>query len=251
MKAYVIIRLSNDAVLTTKVFFSCDSTVLWDPGHLTYRRFLELFRHMVALLGRVISPLQGLYLHRTTQHRKTRTNIHALSGIRTYDPSNQPAKTHASDRTATVTGNCWCFDLNYGLYNVSGESSRNRWKKSLHVLRYNSDVANWEICKFFHCSLSTKHAVQFPKFLYITGMFRLPSLFTSGGKYKSTFAQVLLEVGLTQANVSGVFQALSDVLLLSFLNVRYRDYASHLVCPTLWSLKYAPVTKARYEYFSK
>jgi hypothetical protein len=32
------------------------------------------------------------------------TNIHALSGIRTHDPSNQPTKTHASDRTATVTG---------------------------------------------------------------------------------------------------------------------------------------------------
>jgi hypothetical protein len=27
-----------------------------------------------------------------------------MSGIRTQDPSNQPAKTHASDRTATVTG---------------------------------------------------------------------------------------------------------------------------------------------------
>jgi hypothetical protein len=58
---------------------------------------------MVGLLGRVISPLQGLYLHRITQHRKTRTNIHDLSGIRTHDPRNQPAKTHASDRTATVT----------------------------------------------------------------------------------------------------------------------------------------------------
>jgi hypothetical protein len=58
---------------------------------------------MVGLLGRVISPSQGLYLHRT-QHRKTRTNIQALSRIRTHDPSNQPAKTHASDRTATVTG---------------------------------------------------------------------------------------------------------------------------------------------------
>jgi hypothetical protein len=67
--------------------------------------FLNYFRHMVGLLGRVISPSQGLYLHRTTQHRKTRTNIHALSGIRTHDPSNLPAKTHASDRTATVTGN--------------------------------------------------------------------------------------------------------------------------------------------------
>jgi hypothetical protein len=85
-------------------FLSCGSTVLLDPGRLTYRRFLEPFRHMVGLLGRVISPSQGLYLHRTTQHGKTRTNIHALSGIRTHDPRNQPAKTHASDRTATVTG---------------------------------------------------------------------------------------------------------------------------------------------------
>jgi hypothetical protein len=77
---------------------------LKELGRLTYRRFLELFRHMVGLLGRVISPSQGLYLLRTTQHGKMRTNIHALSGIRTHDPSNQPAKTHASDRTATVTG---------------------------------------------------------------------------------------------------------------------------------------------------
>jgi hypothetical protein len=65
---------------------------------------------MVGLLGRVISPSQGLYLHRTKQHRKTRTNIHALSGIRTHGPSNQPAKTHASDRTATVTGIRYHFD---------------------------------------------------------------------------------------------------------------------------------------------
>jgi hypothetical protein len=68
------------------VFFSCGSTVLWDPGRL--RRFLELFRHMVGLLGRVISSSQGLYLHRTTQHKKTLTNIHALSGIRTHNLSN-------------------------------------------------------------------------------------------------------------------------------------------------------------------
>jgi hypothetical protein len=43
-------------------------------------------RHTVGLLGRVISSSQGLYLHRTTQHRQTRTNIHALGGIRTRDP---------------------------------------------------------------------------------------------------------------------------------------------------------------------
>jgi hypothetical protein len=42
----------------------------------------------------------------TGQHNTERrgTDIHALSGIRTHDHSNQPAKTHASDRTVTVTG---------------------------------------------------------------------------------------------------------------------------------------------------
>jgi hypothetical protein len=74
---------------------------LKDLGRLTYRRFLELFRHMVGLL---ISPSQGLYLYMTTQHRKMRTNNHVLNGIRTHDPRNKLAKTHASDRTATVTG---------------------------------------------------------------------------------------------------------------------------------------------------
>jgi hypothetical protein len=85
-------------------FFSVAVQSLKDLGRLTYRRFLELFRHLVWLLRRVISPSQGLYLHRTTQHRKMRTNIHALSGIRTHDPSSKLAKTHTSDRTATVTG---------------------------------------------------------------------------------------------------------------------------------------------------
>jgi hypothetical protein len=50
-------------------------------------------RHLVGLLGRVISLSQGLYQHRTAQHRKTRTNIHALSGIRTRDHNIQTAKT--------------------------------------------------------------------------------------------------------------------------------------------------------------
>jgi hypothetical protein len=44
---------------------------LTDLGRLiTYRRFLDLLRHMVGLLGRVISPSQGLYLHRTTPTQK-------------------------------------------------------------------------------------------------------------------------------------------------------------------------------------
>jgi len=48
---------------------------------------MNLFGHLVGLLGRGISLTLGLYLDRTTQHRKTRTLIHALSGSRTHDPS--------------------------------------------------------------------------------------------------------------------------------------------------------------------
>jgi hypothetical protein len=50
-------------------------------------QFLGSIRHLVGLLGGGISPAQGLYLHRTTQHRKTQTNIHAPSRIRTCDPN--------------------------------------------------------------------------------------------------------------------------------------------------------------------
>jgi hypothetical protein len=106
---FTAVRTSNltQILILSSKSFSPPTVALesWtDPGRLAYRRFLELFRHMVGLLGRVISPSQGLYLQRTTQHRKTRTNIHALSWLRTHDPSNQPTKTHASDRTATVAG---------------------------------------------------------------------------------------------------------------------------------------------------
>jgi hypothetical protein len=86
-------------------------------GLLTYRRFLELFRRMVGLLGRVISPSQGLYLHRTTQHRKTRTNIQALSGIRTQIPeTNRPRPTPQTAQpvhcTSDIIFTCeWSVDV--------------------------------------------------------------------------------------------------------------------------------------------
>jgi hypothetical protein len=114
-------------------FFSVALQSLKDLGRLTYRRFLELFRHTVGLLGRVISPWQGLYLHRTTQHRKTRANINALSGIRTHDLSNQPAKTHASDRTATMTGRL----LQSLLKIISGNCNKGprTWRILWHDLR--------------------------------------------------------------------------------------------------------------------
>jgi len=48
---------------------------------------MNLFGHLVEFLGRGIGRMQGLYLHRRTQHTKTRTDIHASSGIRTHDSS--------------------------------------------------------------------------------------------------------------------------------------------------------------------
>jgi len=39
---------------------------------------------LVGLLRLGISPSQGQYLHRTAQNRKTRTHIHASSGIGTH-----------------------------------------------------------------------------------------------------------------------------------------------------------------------
>jgi hypothetical protein len=66
-------------------FYSCCS-------HLEHRasvkRFVSLqflnLRQSVGLLGRGISPSQSRYL---TQTEYTKTDIHALSGIQTYDPS--------------------------------------------------------------------------------------------------------------------------------------------------------------------
>jgi hypothetical protein len=56
---------------------------LLGPG--LFFSYVIFFTQTVGLLGRVISPSQGLYLH-TGQH-KHRTNIHALSRIRNHDPS--------------------------------------------------------------------------------------------------------------------------------------------------------------------
>jgi hypothetical protein len=69
-------------------------------------------RHMVGFLGRVISSSQGLYLHRTTQQRQTRTNIHALIG---FEPATsvRAIKARASDRAATGSAYILVNDTNF------------------------------------------------------------------------------------------------------------------------------------------
>jgi hypothetical protein len=49
---------------------------------------------------------KSLYLHRTTQHKKTKTNIHTLYGIRSQDLSVQAIKAYASRGAATWNGLC-------------------------------------------------------------------------------------------------------------------------------------------------
>jgi hypothetical protein len=66
--------------------------------------FVISFTQMVGLLGGVISPSQGSYLH-TGQHKhiiKAHTDIHALSGIRTQDPAFERAKTVLALYSATT-----------------------------------------------------------------------------------------------------------------------------------------------------
>jgi hypothetical protein len=65
---------------------------------------MNQFKHLTGLLGRLISSSQDLCLHRAAQHRKTRTHMHSLSGIRTRDPSTQAANAHAPDHAATEIG---------------------------------------------------------------------------------------------------------------------------------------------------
>jgi hypothetical protein len=60
--------------------------------NLFFLKLMNIFGQLVGLLGRGISPTQGLYLHRTTQHRKTRTHIHSSIRIRTRDPSVRAAE---------------------------------------------------------------------------------------------------------------------------------------------------------------
>jgi hypothetical protein len=82
------------------------------PAHSGPRSLIQFHNHFsqtVVLLGRVISPSQGRYLH-TAQHRH-RINAHtpnflALSGIRTHDPSVRASKDSSCLRPYTSKITC-------------------------------------------------------------------------------------------------------------------------------------------------
>jgi hypothetical protein len=79
--------LQSETLRLTKLFFSISLPAQSGPRPLI--QFRNYFSQTVGLLGRVISPSQGPYLH-TGQHKQNKRihtpNIHAFSGIRTHDP---------------------------------------------------------------------------------------------------------------------------------------------------------------------
>jgi hypothetical protein len=54
--------------------------------------------NLVGLLWWGIGPSQGLCLHRTAQHQKTRAYTHAMSGIRSHDPTVRAVQVHIRPR---------------------------------------------------------------------------------------------------------------------------------------------------------
>jgi hypothetical protein len=74
----------------------------WPP---LLRYLNHILRHTVGLPGRVISRSQGLYLHRTTQHRKTKGKHPSPERDSNPRTSVRAPKLHASDRTVNGSAN--------------------------------------------------------------------------------------------------------------------------------------------------
>jgi hypothetical protein len=77
-----------------------------DLGRLTHGRFLSLFRHPVGIHWTSNRPVAKAS---TCTERKTRTDIHALSGIRTPSLIVQATQTYALHRAATGSGCLWTY----------------------------------------------------------------------------------------------------------------------------------------------
>jgi hypothetical protein len=100
----LIIKITNPTFFSP---FSYGTTDHVEPCPPLYWGFLITYNqtHGRTPLDKWSARRSGLYLHRTTQHINTRENIHALSWIRTRDPSNQAAADHdPSMHVTTVVG---------------------------------------------------------------------------------------------------------------------------------------------------
>jgi hypothetical protein len=105
LSVYLCIYLSVCLSIYLSVYLSVCLWLYSPCGPWPLFQFLNLYT-VGRTLGRVISPSQGRYLHRTTQtqNKRTQTSMHRV-GFEPTIPAFQQAKTvHASDRAATVAG---------------------------------------------------------------------------------------------------------------------------------------------------
>jgi hypothetical protein len=117
-----------------------------------FLKLMNPFGHLVGLLEWEIGPTQGLYLHRTTQHRKTRTHIHASSGIRKQDPS---------DRAATDYNTHYLFHMLHSYWRRIDLSVRRiKMKIGFRLSCCRTETSEWNqgrygtfLCPIFHFKL--------------------------------------------------------------------------------------------------
>jgi hypothetical protein len=102
----------NNTVVVIIITIS-NSTVLVSTLAISHRNFRNLFRHLLELLRKKDQPVAKASTYTEQLSRKTRTNIHALSGTRTHGLSAQAIKANTSDRAATGTGSDTVKQRNY------------------------------------------------------------------------------------------------------------------------------------------
>jgi hypothetical protein len=79
-------------ILVPVMLFSYGASAQIGPWPSHYEVSQSLLRRELGLLEEWSSRRKDLYLHTTTQHRTTKTNIYVPSVIQTHDPSGQAAK---------------------------------------------------------------------------------------------------------------------------------------------------------------
>jgi hypothetical protein len=130
--------------------------------------FVIFFTQTVGLLGRMISPSQGPYLH-TGQHKhriNAYTDIHALNGIRTHEPSVRDTEDSSClstrghrDRSICIQRQC-NYILNYEINRVIEFPLWNKEKYEIvngnvglsEIFRMPRFIGRFKCCNEVHCS---------------------------------------------------------------------------------------------------
>jgi hypothetical protein len=149
------------------------------PAHSGSRPLIQFRNHfsqMVGLLGWGISPSQGRYLN-TGQHRQNKrihiSNIHALSGIRTHDPS-----VRASEESSWLRSRGYCDRPDFP-NGVPWSEVDEQWRRSVFLAQtiMNSKCIRYTVtwmkeildpCKYVFLRVTQYPGPKFTRLLYIT-----------------------------------------------------------------------------------